>query len=81
MVDIYIDTSLAYPDTKATEILCVDRAVKYTLRRGSDISDQLILYHISVDIQRHTPRQVAVVLGTALLWTIYDDHMGATTQY
>jgi hypothetical protein len=76
MVDTYIDTSLLYPDVKVTEVLCVGGAIKYTLRRGSGISEQWILDHVSVNIQRHTPRQVAVVLGTALLWAIYDDELG-----
>jgi hypothetical protein len=76
MVDTYIDTSLPYPDAKVAETLCVGGAVKYALRRGSGISEQWILDHVSVHIQRHTPRQVAVVLGTALLWAIYDDELG-----
>jgi hypothetical protein len=76
MVDTYIDTSLLYPDTKVAEALCVGGAVKYALRRGSGISEQWILDHVSVHIQRHTPRLVAVVLGTALLWAIYNDELG-----
>jgi hypothetical protein len=50
MVDTYIDTSLLYPDVKVAETLCVGGAVKYALRRGSGISEQWILDHVSVHI-------------------------------
>jgi hypothetical protein len=77
MVDTYIDTSLLYPDVKVAEALYVGGAVKYVSRsRGSGISEQWILDHVSVHIRRHTPRQVTIVLGMALLWAIYDDELG-----
>ena len=77
MVDTYIDGFLPYPDAKVASSLCIGGAVKYDLRRDSRVSEQWLLEHVSFNIARLFPRQVAVVLGKALLWCICDDDAAA----
>ena len=77
MVDTYIDGCLPYPDAKVASSLCIGGAVNYALRRESRVSEEWLLEHVSFNIARLFPRQVAVVLGKALLWCICDDEASA----
>ena len=43
------------------------------IRQGSGITDDWILQNVVPNIARKFPRQVAIVLGKALLWAMYDD--------
>ena len=72
IVDTYIDVSLPYPDAKVASSLCVGGPVKYALRRDSRITEDWLVEHVSPNIARIFPRQVAIVLGKALLWAICD---------
>ena len=73
MVDTYIDHCIPYPDAKVASILCVGGAIKYMVREGSNISSDFILTHVCSNIKTVFPREVSLVLGTALLWAIYND--------
>ena len=43
------------------------------VREGSNISSDFILTHVFLNIKTVFPREVSLVLGTALLWAIYND--------
>ena len=43
------------------------------IRQGSGITDDWIIQNVVPNIARKFPRQVAIVLGKALLWAMYDD--------
>ena len=73
MVDTYIDNCIPYPDAKVASILCIGGAVKYMVRTISNITSDFILTNICPHIQNIFPREVSLVLGTALLWAFYDD--------
>ena len=73
MVDTYIDNSIPYPDAKVAAILCIGGAVKYSVRTGTNINSDFILTHVCPNIKNTFPREVSLVLGTALLWEFYDD--------
>ena len=73
MIDTYIDNSIPYPDSKVTTVLCIGSVVKYVVRERSNVSSDLILTHVCTNVAAIFPRKVAVVLGTPLLWSHYDD--------
>ena len=73
MVDTYIDNSIPYPDAKVAAVLCIGGAVKYVVREGSNVSSDFILTHVCRNVAAIFPREVALVLGIALLWSYYDD--------
>ena len=75
VVDMYIDSTIPYPDAKVAASLCVGGAIKYELRSDSRISDDWLLEHVSRNILRVFPRQMALVLGKALLWGICDEQV------
>ena len=75
IVDLYIDSTIPYPDAKVAASLCVGGPIKYELARGSRISDDWILEHVSRNIAQRFPRQLAIVLGKALLWGICDEEV------
>ena len=72
IVDTYIDVSLPYPDAKVAATLCIGGAVKYGIQAESGVSDDWILQNVCPNVGSIYPRRVAVVLGRALLWAIYD---------
>ena len=73
MVDTYIENSIFYPDAKEAAVLCVGGAVKYVMREVSQVSFEFILTNICTNIAKIFHRKAVLVLGTALLWTYYDD--------
>ena len=75
IVDTYIDVSLPVPDARVAAVLCVGGAIKYGISPKSSVTDEWIVQNVSPNIARLCPRQVAVVLGRALLWAIYDEEM------
>ena len=75
IVDMYIDSTIPYPDAKVAASLCIGGAIKYEVRRDSRISEDWLLEHVSRNILRLFPRQMALVLGKALLWGICDDEV------
>ena len=64
---------IPYPDPKVATVLCIGGAVKYMMREGSNVSSEFILTHAFTDVVAIFPRGIALVLGTALLWSYYDD--------
>jgi hypothetical protein len=69
----YIGTCLPYPDAKVVSVLCIGGAVKYKIRRGSRLTDDWILRHVVPHTAQLMSRQVALILGKALMWGLMDD--------
>ena len=55
-------------------LLCIGGPCSYSVREGSGISDDWILENVVPQIASHFPRAVALVLGRALLWLVFDDY-------
>ena len=49
--------------------------MRYELKRASRMSDNFILENVSQNIHHYFPRHIALVLGKALLWAIYDNEI------
>ena len=75
MVDTYIDVELPYPDAKVAAVLAIGGPVRYELREGCRLTDQWVLENVGEEIKKIFPDMVAILLGKALLWAIYDDSM------
>lgn len=73
VVDMYIDSSLPFPDAKVAGSLCIGGPIKYVLRQDSRVSDDWIVENVTPGIAGVFPRSMAVTLGKALLWGICDE--------
>lgn len=71
--DVYADTLLPYPDAKVAAALCKGGAIHYKVKVNSGISEDWILTHVVPLIATKYSRSVAVVLGRALLWRVFDE--------
>ena len=69
--DRYIETDLPWPDVKVANALCVGGAIKYSLDDGYGISYDWIVEHVVPNIMLVYPREVAIILGSALLWACF----------
>ena len=72
IVDTYIGTCLPYPDAKVASVLCVGGTVKYKVKTGSRVTDGFLLQHVVPHLAELKGREVALVLGRALLWGLCD---------
>jgi hypothetical protein len=59
---------------KVASLLCKGSPCKYATREGSGVSDDWILQHVAPRIASHFPRVVALVLGRALSWLVFEDY-------
>ena len=73
IVDTYIDCLIPYPDAKVASTLCINGPVKYMVREGLNMDEDLILSLVGSNISSYFPRQVALVFGCVLLWAVYDE--------
>ena len=73
MVDTYVDNSIPFPDVKEAAVLYVGNAIKYVVRKDSQVSSEFILSNISVNRAKIFPREDVLFLGTALLWAYYSN--------
>ena len=72
-VDMYVDTSVPYPDAKVCVSLCIGGAISYEIRKGSGVDDAWILRNVCPNItENHIFRRTALVLGRAIMWTCFD---------
>lgn len=69
--DVYDDIELPYPDAKVAGLLCIGGPCKYVIKDGSGITSEFLIQYVVPRIAQKFPRDVAVVLGTALLWRIF----------
>jgi hypothetical protein len=70
--DVYDDIELPYPDAKVAGLLCIGGPCKYVVREDSGVTDQFILDYVTKKARTRAGDQVALVLGKALLWYIFD---------
>ena len=77
MVDTYIDVDLPYPDAKVASVLAIGGPVKYELMEGCGLTDEWVLNNTGAHIGRVFPEGIALVLGKALLWGIYNDQISS----
>lgn len=70
--DVYDDVELPFPDAKVAALLCIGGPCKYQLKEGSGITDAFILDIVAPNIRQRLGDQVAMILGKALLWYIFD---------
>jgi hypothetical protein len=74
MVDVYIDTNLPYPDARTAGVLCGPLGpCRYGIKHGFQVQDTFILEKVAHNISRKTNRQIAKVMGTAILWAAFDE--------
>ena len=72
-VDVYVDTTVPYPDAQVCSALCVGGAIRYDLVVGSGLDDCWILEHVVPKIrEHHYCKKAAAVLGRAVLWACFD---------
>ena len=69
--DVYDDIELPYPDAKVAGLLCIGGPCKYVIKDGSGITNEFLIQYVVPRIAQKFPHDVAVVLGTALLWRIF----------
>jgi hypothetical protein len=78
-VDTYTDPNIPFADAQVAATLCKGGPCKYVLKPGSGIiSDEWITDFVCPHIASRFQRGVALVLGRALLWAIFDT---ATNSY
>ena len=70
--DVYVDTTLEFPDIKVACALCVGGPCKYKFVAGCGLSDSWVLENVVPNIAAQFDRGVAVVLGKAYLFAIFD---------
>lgn len=71
--DKYADVCLPFPDAKVAAALCKGGPIHYNVKRTSGISEDWILSHVVPMIAAQYDRYVALVLGRALLWRVFDE--------
>jgi len=79
--DTYIDPCLPWPDAKVASFLCKGGPCSYVTKDGSGISDDWILQHVVPKIASRFPRAVALVLGRALLWLVFEERSRTNEPY
>jgi len=72
IVDTYTDPHIPATDAKVAAVLCHGGPCKYILKRGSGISEDWILEYAVPKIALRFPCAVALVLGKALIWAVFD---------
>jgi len=70
--DVYTDPTIPYVDAKCAASLCKGGPITYVCDRSSGISDDWLLQYAVPHIAARHDRQVAIVLGKAVLWQIFD---------
>jgi len=69
--DVYDDVELPYLDAKMAAALCPGGPCRYMIKENSGVTDAFILEFVAPHIKKKFGDQVALVLGTALLWYMY----------
>ena len=69
--DVYDDIELPYVDAKVAGCLCMGGPCKYVLKNNSGVTNNFILEYVTPNIALRLGDEVAVRLGTALLYYIF----------
>ena len=72
MQDGYASVTLPFPDAKVAAALCKGGPIHYSVKANSGITKEWILEHVVPNIAANLDKQVALVLGRALLWRIFN---------
>jgi len=72
IVDTYTDPCIPAADAKVAAVLCCGGPCKYILKHGCVISRDWILEYTVPKIALCFPHVVALVLGKALIWAVFD---------
>ena len=75
--DCYDDVELPWIDAKVANVLCIGGACKYKIHEDSGIRDAFILEHVVPGMASRVPKDVCIILGTALLWFVFSDNDNA----
>jgi hypothetical protein len=78
--DAYNSVTIPYIDAKVAAVLCKGGPCTYSIKRGSGITDDWILEYVVPQIRKHHDRQIAIVLGKALLWKIFSNASSCVPQ-
>ena len=54
--------------------------IKYSVSKDVTINENLILQCVETNTLSFFPRQVSLVLGTALIWAVYDDEVSELVE-
>jgi len=71
--DKYANVDLPWPDGKVAGLLCIGGPIKYCVNPNCGVTKEWILQHVVPNITNYFPSTVAEVLGTAVLWAIFDE--------
>lgn len=71
MIRTCTDTAIPYIDGKVAAALCKGGAITSVVKEGSGVTDNWIRTHAMPRTAEVYPRQVATVLGKALLWKVF----------
>ena len=71
--DSYASVDLPWPDGKVAALLCIGGPIKYSVNSNCGVTREWILRHVVPNIAGFYDPVVAEVLGTAVLWAIFDD--------
>ena len=78
--DDYTDLELPLPDAKAAAALCKGGPIGYKIKEESGISDSWLLDYVVPNCGRKFPRNVALVLGRAILWKTFEDQVAFVNE-
>ena len=65
--DCYDDVGLPWVDVKVTNVLCIGEACKYQVHESSGENNSFISDYVVPGISRRLPKDVQIILGSALL--------------
>ena len=70
----YISSTLPYPDAKIASVLCQGGACYYKIKEEAGINNEWIKNNVVPFSATKLHPTVALILGKALLWAIFDDN-------
>ena len=70
--DTYAATTIPYIDGKVSAALCHGGPIAYVVKEESGVTDDWIRTHVMPRTAEKYPKQVATVLGRAVLWKVFD---------
>ena len=69
VADVYDDVELPWPDVKVAQMLSIGGPCRYVLQ--NNVTDQFVLTHVVPNTRKKFDDAPAVILGTALLFSIF----------
>jgi hypothetical protein len=72
--DVYDDVKLPFPDAKLAGLLCPGGPIRYAIMAGSGVTRASIEDRVVPKIKAKFGRDVAYVLGSAILWVLHSPY-------